>query len=471
MASQYRRRSLMLNTIAKVAQGNPTIITDSSSRRLQKLNVYGQSEQASTTGAQLLNLPTGTFTNEEGQSFKVNDDMTVDVNSPVFESGYHDVVINLETPIDVVQGQTNLRLFFDGNISPFASFLLVDDVGASILSIELGTSYTGIANQTGRATKFYYRQQNTGGVTAKGLKFMVSQSSITDYEPYTGGKPSPSPDYPQEIISKEVSEIKVTGKNLANIQEFEAIGISGFEAQYEDDKIVYSGANNWAGCAVVLPQTFEAGQYTIKAKNVAMLVSDVKIVGFSDNVYWENLGYPYVMKNFYSKTEGYAFYSDKPFKIGFIGGTKTDGSTDAEGTMEQIQIELSSEATSYEQHKSQTITLTEPVTLRGVTVASSGNVIIDGQQYISDYIDSVSGKINRLIGFIESYNGENVGDIYMSTTGELSIGATVIYKLDSPTQEDLPKAQEIKALKTFYPNTVIDTGCWNEVTYSAKRGG
>lgn len=48
MASQYRRRLLMLNTIAKVAQGNPTIITDSSSRRLQKLNVYGQSSQDGT---------------------------------------------------------------------------------------------------------------------------------------------------------------------------------------------------------------------------------------------------------------------------------------------------------------------------------------------------------------------------------------------------------------------------------------
>lgn len=54
MASQYRRRSLMLNTIAKVAQGNPTIITDSSSRRLKKLNVYGQSEQVSTNGTNLL---------------------------------------------------------------------------------------------------------------------------------------------------------------------------------------------------------------------------------------------------------------------------------------------------------------------------------------------------------------------------------------------------------------------------------
>lgn len=337
MASQYRRRSLMLNTIAKVAQGNPTIITDSSSRRLQKLNVYGQSEQDSTTGANLLNLPTGTFTNEEGQSFKVNDDMTVDVNSPAFESGYHDVIINLETPIDVVQGQTKLRLFFDGSVSSFASFLLIDAEGSSILSIELGTSYTGIASKTGRATKFYYRQLNTGGVIAKGLKFMVSQSSITDYEPYTGGKPSPSPDYPQEIISKEVSEIKVT--NGADL--------------------------------------------------------------------------------------------------------------------------------------SQTITLAEPITLRGIPVDNGGNVTIDGQQYIADYIDSVSGKINRLIGFIESYNEENVGDIYMSTTGELSIGATVIYKLDTPTQEDLPQQDQeaIRALTTYYPNTVIQTGCWNEVTYSAKRGG
>ena len=61
----------------------------------------------------------------------------------------------------------------------------------------------------------------------------------------------------------------------------------------------------------------------------------------------------------------------------------------------------------------------------------------------------------------------------MSTTGQLTTGAKVIYKLSQPTQEDLPQQDQeaIRALKTYYPNTVIQTGCWNEVTYSAKRGG
>lgn len=248
MASQYRRRLLMLNTIAKVAQGNPTIITDSSSRRLQKLNIYGQSEQASTTGKNLLN-PTGAT--KEGW--------------------------NIALP--------NFKL-------------------------EVSKQYT----------------------------YMVELGSVaTEFEPYTGGKPSPSPDYPQEIISKEVSEIKVT--NGADL--------------------------------------------------------------------------------------------------------------------------------------SQTITLIDPITLRGIPVSSGGNVTIDGQQYIADYIDSLTGKINRLNGYIDSYNGEEVGTIYMSTTGQLTTGAKVIYKLSQPTQEDLPQQDQeaIRALTTYYPNTVIQTGCWNEVTYSAKRGG
>lgn len=49
----------------------------------------------------------------------------------------------------------------------------------------------------------------------------------------------------------------------------------------------------------------------------------------------------------------------------------------------------------------------------------------------------------------------------------------VCYSLAEPTFEPLPEADQeaIRKLKTFYPNTVIQTGCWNEVTYSAKRGG
>lgn len=54
-------------------------------------------------------------------------------------------------------------------------------------------------------------------------------SVSTEYEPYTGGKPSPSPDYPQEIknvgkwnekTQKYEVDVRVTGKNLFNIDSF-----------------------------------------------------------------------------------------------------------------------------------------------------------------------------------------------------------------------------------------------------------
>lgn len=61
---------------------------------------------------------------------------------------------------------------------------------------------------------------------------MVNEgSTVLSYEPYTGGKPSPSPEYPQEIINagklnedtgKYEVDVKVTGKNIVNIPDFGA---------------------------------------------------------------------------------------------------------------------------------------------------------------------------------------------------------------------------------------------------------
>lgn len=61
-------------------------------------------------------------------------------------------------------------------------------------------------------------------------KLMVEVGDkASPYEPYTGGKPSPSPDYPQEIKSvgkwneetqKYEVDVKITGKNLFNIDSF-----------------------------------------------------------------------------------------------------------------------------------------------------------------------------------------------------------------------------------------------------------
>ena len=64
---------------------------------------------------------------------------------------------------------------------------------------------------------------------AKYLFQLEKGASATTYEPYTGGKPSPSPEYPQEIVNagqlnedtgKYEVDVKVTGKNIVNIPRF-----------------------------------------------------------------------------------------------------------------------------------------------------------------------------------------------------------------------------------------------------------
>ena len=43
---------------------------------------------------------------------------------------------------------------------------------------------------------------------------LIKGSTPVAYEPYTGGKPSPSPDYPQEITNLNKAELVITGRNI-----------------------------------------------------------------------------------------------------------------------------------------------------------------------------------------------------------------------------------------------------------------
>lgn len=62
---------------------------------------------------------------------------------------------------------------------------------------------------------------------------------------------------------------------------------------------------------------------------------------------------------------------------------------------DKAQIELSENATTYEPYKEQTIQLT--IILNSIPVSSGGNVTINGQQYIADYVDVERGKYVQMI--------------------------------------------------------------------------
>lgn len=114
----------------------------------------------------------------------------------------------------------------------------------------------------------------------------------------------------------------------------------------------------------------------------------------------------------------------------------------------------------YELYKSQTLLIPTPNGLSGIPVTSGGNYTdADGQQWICDEVDFGMGTHTQRIGKINSYNSETVGNIWMSTTGQLTPGATVLYKLDNPivSNLDAEMISDYEALSTYAPVTNIMT--------------
>lgn len=96
----------------------------------------------------------------------------------------------------------------------------------------------------------------------------------------------------------------------------------------------------------------------------------------------------------------------------------------------EVQLEVGTEATEYSDNENQTVVL--PVQQE----------LLEG-----DYIDEVE---HHEWGKIESYNGETIETEYISTTGELTTGATVYYKLAEPIDLELTEEQkEIKEQKLY----------------------
>ena len=108
--------------------------------------------------------------------------------------------------------------------------------------------------------------------------------------------------------------------------------------------------------------------------------------------------------------------------------------------------------------KEQFLTVQASNKLLGLPVSTGGNYTDEsGQEWICDEVDFARGLKIQRIGRIESYNGESVGDVFMSSTGELSTGATVIYPLAKPIETPLTADElaQYAALHTNKPNTTI----------------
>lgn len=131
------------------------------------------------------------------------------------------------------------------------------------------------------------------------------------------------------------------------------------------------------------------------------------------------------------------------------------------------QIELGSTNTPYVPYGSIGIVVGDtatPIELQGNTLAS----LPDGT-HDELHIDSAGHCVlTKTVSHIASYNGESVGSVYMSTTGQLTTGAEVYYKASSASTIDLgyidqpaiPSGSVVTISASLTPT--FDLSCWTE---------
>ena len=249
-----RRRLLGRNVYKKTVEGNPAIAQGSLARMYPGITMQGWTEQDSTTGAQLFdasNLPTKsvggvTVTNNGDGSFTVSGEGEISAaytNSVYMTAGEYPTL--KEGSISMVCDRT----------IPYFFFQLQDENNSVILNIASSRD----AQKTAEITQDILQRVNrvvAGFYGSAGesiepgtIKPMVYQTGEGTYEPYTGRQPSPSPDYPQEIVSagnwneeaqKWEYEAEVGCGQLLNFQENNVTSY-GITCEFKIDTITING--------------------------------------------------------------------------------------------------------------------------------------------------------------------------------------------------------------------------------------
>lgn len=349
---------------------------------------------------------------------------------------------------------------------------MTNNVSLGLFARGAGKSVTFTTDKIIKSLSFYNGKNYATSVddTSSFKNIMLnSGSSALPWEPYTAGKPG--------YYDKGIS-VDVAGKNLFSLDNDTVFAkeICDIAKKTNEITLTATGSSDTLFCQYVCYLAEEVTKYfrgktiTVSAKHktnnsslspvvfINLYDSDNKVIADEKSIYFKRGSSVTVIVPKETAKIRFAFRVDQ--LRGQVVGDYV--------RMYDIQVEEGSIATSYEPYKTpQSVHLSTPNGLARLKVLSGGNYTDEsGQQWICDEIvrnERGTGKRIQRIGIIESYASETINTAYMSTTGQLTEGGTVIYVLDDAIETDLT-AEEIAALSalhTYYPTTTIsnDAGC------------
>lgn len=374
------------SVVLTVVTGNPALLENSKGNRgLESLTLYGKSTQVSTTGAQLLPFEVG----EKREGLEV------------FKDG---IAISGARKNDIYavgrDGMTNESSYDDFPLLASGEYYVYSDSASVNLivvafrngeNITLGSSMKGVAAKIkvmdGDKFRIFLRIEEAFNGKVKAM-ISKTQPTTANYEPYTGGAPSPSPSYPQEIESAGQNgeiEVEVLSGNL--FDKSAAYGLAqsgGWSASFDGEELKVVG-NNITIDSIRLfnyKKTLPAGTYTFSISKP--LPFNIRI----DN-------YFFIKKGDTSATVTF----DNGVSVSHFAGDIRHGATFNEQRF-KIMLNAGSTALPYELYKpAQTLIIPTSGGLPGIRVSSGGNYTdADGQQWVCDEVDFKKGVYVQRIG-------------------------------------------------------------------------
>ena len=376
------------NVITATITGRRIVLEKCAGGKLRGLILYGKSTQVTTTGAQLLDLSDliGKTETKNGATYKINEDQSISVSgTPTEYTSFYLKAMSLKAG----------SYYFSSNSDNYKVFVQL--IGAK-LNMNNGFTLDEDTDNIGVYVAFNVVSNNTESFNMTFTSMLNAGDTALPWKPYTGGKPSPSPNYPQEIKNAK-GEVVVHGKNLFGGRFYYANYANGVlkidgDRKANEVKLPFAPMYETFGvCKVIKCQ--KGKTYVISVtnpnKNAAVGMTEYENIEKAIDVN-KALGFAKVDNKILKKS--YTAKSGGILVCG-IAGTWTDGKTTLHECTESelLQVEEASEATTYEPYRpSQIFTITSPTSLPGIPVPSGGNYTDEtSQQWICDEVDLERG--------------------------------------------------------------------------------
>ena len=373
--------------ISVTEAGTGIVVPECTGGKLQGLKMYGKSEQVQYSGKNLFNVSDTTNNILTKNGIKINE---VDQQNGIIKAEFSQPYQQLGVMINSSANTTYTLSFKQKNskndeIEVRSYYVKNDVMGDNIKQVVISSeeaSFTFTVLNDSYIVVFFRPKGNYSSSDTNVCEFTNIQlernASSTDFEPYVGGKPSPSPDYPQEIKYVENPNLMIHTKNIVK-----DVYVIETTTQYSSALLI--DADIQGDTEYMLSFIAPEGLRVYVNENLCSYKL-IKGTGKIQSV-------PIKTIKTISKDNVNQFNTNRQ-KWMLL---KIDKDNTVKSKFDKIQLEKGNVATTYESYGCKILTL--PYQLNAIPVSSDGNYTDEeGQQWVCDEIDFERGMYIQRVG-------------------------------------------------------------------------